>query len=38
MIRVLGEIAKEHHLVKVMSKALKGDQVSTVPLNGKPDE
>ena len=32
------EILKENHLVKVMSKPLEGDQVSTVPLNGKPDE
>ena len=38
MLCVFGEIARENHLVKVMSKPLEGDQVSTVPLNGKPDE
>ena len=38
MLHVFGEIAKENRLVKVMSKPLEGEQVSTVPLHGKPDE
>ena len=38
ILRVFGEIAKANRLVKVMSKPLEGDQVSTVPLHGTPDE
>ena len=38
MLHVFGEIAQENRLGKEMSKPLEGDQVSTVPLNGKPDE
>ena len=38
MLRVFREIAKESRLVKVTSKRLEGEQVSTVPLHGKPDE
>ena len=38
MLHVFGEIAKENCLVKVMSKPLAGEQVSTVVLHGKPDE
>ena len=38
MLHVLGEISKENCVVKVMSKPLEGEQVSTVPLRGKPDE
>ena len=38
MLCVFGELAKENRLVKVMSKPLEGDQVSTVLLHGKPDE
>ena len=38
ILHVFGEIAKEDRLVKVMSKPLEGGQVSTVPLNDKPDE
>ena len=38
MPHVFGEIAKETRLVKVMSKPLEGEQASTVPLHGKPDE
>ena len=38
MLHVFGEISKENRLVKVTSKPLKGEQVSTVPLHGKPDE
>ena len=38
MVRVLREIVQENRLVNVMSKPLKGDRVSTVLLNGKPDE
>ena len=38
MLRVFGEIAKENRPVKVMSKPLEGEQVSTVLLHGKPDE
>ena len=30
MVHVFGEIAKENRLVKVMSKPLEGEQVSTV--------
>ena len=33
MLIVFGEIAKENRLVKVMSKPLEGEQVSTVPLD-----
>ena len=38
MLHVFGEIAKENRLVKVMSKPLEGEQMSMVPLHGKPDE
>ena len=38
MLHVFGEIAKRNRLVKVMSNPLEGEQVSTVPLHGKPDE
>ena len=38
MLCVFGEIAKENRTVKVMSKPLERDQVSTVPLGGKPNE
>ena len=38
MLHVFGEKAKENRLVKVMSKPPEGEQVSTVPLHGKPDE
>ena len=38
MLHVFGEIAKENRLVKVMSKPLEGEQVSTVPLHGTLDE
>ena len=38
ILRVFGEIAKESRVVKVTSKPLEGDQVSTVPLHGKLDE
>ena len=38
MLHVFGETAKENRLVKVMSKPLEGEQVSTVPLRGKLDE
>ena len=38
MLHVFGEIAQENRLVKVTSKPLEGEQVSTVPLHGKPDE
>ena len=38
MLHVFGEIAKENRLVKVMSKPLEGEQVTTVPLDGKLDK
>ena len=38
MLHVFGEIAEESRLVKVMSKPLEGEQVSTLPLHGEPDE
>ena len=38
MLPVFGEIATENRLVKVMSKPLKAEQVSTVLLHEKPDE
>ena len=38
MPHVFGEIATENCLVKAISKPLEGDQVTTVPLHGKPDE
>ena len=38
MLHVYGEIAKENRLVKLMSTPLEGEQVSTLPLHGKPDE
>ena len=38
MLSVFGETVKENRVVKVTSKPLKGDQVSMVLLDGKPDE
>ena len=38
MLRVFGEIANESHFVKVVSKPLEENQVSTVPLHDKHDE
>ena len=35
---MFGEMVKENRLVKVMSKPLEGDRVSTVRLDGKLDE
>ena len=38
MLHVFGEIAKANRLVKVTSKPLEVEQVSTVPLHCKPNE